>query len=75
MEEEQVDEVLVQLIPQEVREINFYGDTLLIALIDGVFMELYRRFGVASYTQIRQADYQNVLTFLNDWRKSAQADE
>ena len=36
MEEERVDEVLVQLIPQEVREVNFYGDTLLIALINGV---------------------------------------
>lgn len=116
MEEEQVDEVLVQLMPQEVREIDFYGDTLLIALVDGVpyvalhpiadflgidwtaqyrrllrddilhekkisnyyqgvFTELYRRFGVPKYTLIHQTDYQNVLTFLNDWRKSAQGDE
>jgi len=41
----------------------------------GVFTELYRHFGVPKYTLIHQADYQNVLTFLNDWHKSAQGDE
>jgi hypothetical protein len=38
----------------------------------GVFTELYRRFGVTKYTLVRQVDYQAVLTFLDDWRKAAQ---
>ncbi len=37
----------------------------------GVFSELYRRFGVTKYTLVRQVDYQDVLTFLNDWRQAA----
>ena len=36
----------------------------------GIFGELYRRFGISSYKLIRQEDYQKVLTFLSDWRES-----
>jgi len=36
----------------------------------GIFGELYRRFGISSYKLIRQEDYQQVLSFLSDWRKS-----
>ncbi len=36
----------------------------------GIFGELYRRFGISSYKLIRQEDYQQVLTFLSDWRTS-----
>ncbi len=39
----------------------------------GVFSELYRRFGVTKYTLIKQADYHAVLQFLDDWRTSAQS--
>ncbi len=37
----------------------------------GIFAELYRRFGVSSYKLIPQGKYQAVLTFLDDWRSSA----
>lgn len=37
----------------------------------GVFGELYRRFGVSSYKLIRQEQYQAVLDFLERWRKTA----
>jgi hypothetical protein len=37
----------------------------------GVFSELYRRFGVSSYHHIRQAQYEEVLSFLEDWREVA----
>lgn len=40
----------------------------------GVFGELYRRFGVSSYKIIRQEQYQAVLTFLEKWRKAVQKD-
>lgn len=33
----------------------------------GIFSEMYRRFGVTSYRNIRQADYQRVLAFLDEW--------
>lgn len=33
-----------------------------------VFGELYRRFGVTSYKNIRQAHYEAVLDFLDEWR-------
>jgi hypothetical protein len=33
----------------------------------GIFGELYRRFGVASYKLIRQEQYVTVLAFLDDW--------
>ena len=36
----------------------------------GIFGELYRRFGVSSYKTIRIEQYNAVLTFLEDWRKS-----
>ena len=36
----------------------------------GIFAELYRRFGVTKYTLIQQEDFQAVLAFLSDWRKS-----
>ncbi|MDP9310143.1 MAG: ORF6C domain-containing protein [Chloroflexota bacterium] len=36
----------------------------------GIFAELYRRFGVASYKLIRQEQYAAVLAFLADWRTS-----
>jgi hypothetical protein len=36
-----------------------------------VFSELYRRFGVPSYKHIRQEQYADVLTFLDDWRDAA----
>ena len=36
----------------------------------GIFGELYRRFGVTSYKTIRIEQYEAVLEFLEDWRKS-----
>ena len=39
----------------------------------GVFAELYRRFGVSSYKLIRQEQYEAVLEFLEEWRKAAAA--
>ena len=36
----------------------------------GIFAELYRRFGVSSYKLIPQTKYQAVLAFLDDWRTS-----
>lgn len=38
----------------------------------GIFAELYRRFGVSSYKLIRQGDYAAVLQFLEEWRKAAE---
>lgn len=40
----------------------------------GIFGELYRRFGVSSYKLIRQEQYQAVLTFLDRWRRTIQKD-
>jgi hypothetical protein len=37
----------------------------------GVFAELHRRFGVASYKHIRQEMYADVLAFLDDWYEAA----
>jgi hypothetical protein len=37
----------------------------------GVFSEIYRRFGAASYKHIRQEQYADVLAFLDDWRDAA----
>jgi ORF6C domain len=39
-----------------------------------IFAELYRRFGVSSYKNIRLEQYEKVLTFLEDWRKSGEAE-
>ena len=36
----------------------------------GIFAELYRRFGVSSYKLIPQSKYHAVLTFLEEWRTS-----
>lgn len=38
----------------------------------GVFAELYRRFGISSYKLVQQKDYQAVLKFLDDWRETIQ---
>jgi hypothetical protein len=37
----------------------------------GVYGELHRRFGVSSYTMIRQEQYDAVLAFLEDWYDAA----
>jgi hypothetical protein len=37
----------------------------------GIFAELYRRFGVSSYKLIRQEQYTAVLDFLEGWRRAA----
>lgn len=39
----------------------------------GIFAELYRRFGVASYKLIRHEQYAAVLSFLADWQAAASA--
>lgn len=39
-----------------------------------IFAELYRRFGVSSYKNIRLEQYEKVLKFLEDWRRSAGTD-
>lgn len=39
----------------------------------GIFGELYRRFGVSSYKLIRQEQFAAVLAFLTDWRDAASA--
>lgn len=36
----------------------------------GIFSELYRRFGVSSYKNIRLDRYEQVLSFLEDWHQS-----
>jgi hypothetical protein len=36
----------------------------------GVFAELYRRFGVSGYRQIRLSQYEQVLEFLESWRRA-----
>jgi len=36
----------------------------------GIFAELYRRFGVSSYKLIRQEQYAGVLAFLDEWRRA-----
>jgi P22_AR N-terminal domain/ORF6C domain len=36
----------------------------------GIFSELYRRFGVSSYKHIRSDRYEQVLSFLEDWYQS-----
>lgn len=39
----------------------------------GIFVELYRRFGVSSYKLIRQEQYAGVLEFLDEWRRTSSA--
>ena len=41
----------------------------------GVFSELYRRFGVSSYHHIRQDQYEAVLRFLSEWGEAATREE
>jgi hypothetical protein len=41
----------------------------------GIFGELYRRYGVSSYKTIRLEQYEAVLAFLEDWRKATGAEE
>jgi hypothetical protein len=41
----------------------------------GVFGELYRRFGVTSYTHIPQGQYAEVLKFLEEWRQAVASEE
>lgn len=38
----------------------------------GIFAELYRRFGASSYKLLRLGQYRAVLAFLEDWRQAAQ---
>ena len=52
---------LAQLLTQRDPSKNHY---------QGIFAELYRRFGVSSYKLIPQARYGAVLQFLEDWRVS-----
>jgi hypothetical protein len=40
----------------------------------GIFGELYRRFGVASYKLIRVEQYDPVLVFLESWRAAGSAE-
>jgi hypothetical protein len=37
----------------------------------GIYNELYRRFGVSGYKLIRRELYDDVLAFLEDWRVAA----
>lgn len=37
-----------------------------------IFAELYRRFGVSSYKNIRIEQYESVIRFLDDWRRSSE---
>lgn len=37
----------------------------------GIFSELYRRWGVSSYKAIHRGDYAAVVGFLDDWRQAA----
>lgn len=37
----------------------------------GIFAELYRRFGVSSYKLIRQDQYAGVLAFLDEWKQTS----
>jgi hypothetical protein len=40
----------------------------------GVFSELYRRFGVSGYKHVPQAKFAAVLEFLEDWRKQIESE-
>jgi hypothetical protein len=41
----------------------------------GVFAEIYRRFRVSSYKQLRQDQYTAVLAFLSDWSTAIQGSD
>src|SRR5260370_10449414 len=67
--DEQAEEIsstvkdLAELITEKAPGKNHY---------QGIFSELYRRFGVSSYKNIRIEHYEKVLQFLEVWRKAAQ---
>ena len=50
---------LAELLTQKTKGQNHY---------QGIFAELYRRYGVSSYKLIRMEQYEAVLKFLEDWR-------
>ena len=52
---------LAQLLGEQDASKNHY---------QGIFAELYRRFGVSSYKLIRQEQYAGVLAFLEEWRRA-----
>jgi hypothetical protein len=52
---------LAQMLSEKDPSKNFY---------QGIFSELYRRFGVSSYKLIKQEQYVGVLAFLEEWRQS-----
>ncbi len=52
---------LAELLSQEQAGKNHY---------QGIFAELYRRFGVSSYKLIRQEQYASVLAFLEEWHRT-----
>jgi hypothetical protein len=37
----------------------------------GIFTEIYRRFGVREYRQVRLSQFMEVIRFLDDWREAA----
>ncbi|NLS77417.1 MAG: hypothetical protein GXY76_09190 [Chloroflexi bacterium] len=53
---------LAELLTQTLGDKNYYQSD---------FSELYRRFGVSSYKNIRQEHYPAVLSFLEEWRRLA----
>lgn len=53
---------LAQLLTEQDPSKNHY---------QGIFAELYRRFGVSSYKNIPATKYQDVMEFLEDWYKAA----
>lgn len=57
---------LAQFLTEHKPEKNHY---------QGIFAELYRRFGVSSYKNIPATKYQDVMQFLEDWRQTAAGDE
>ncbi|NJL06338.1 MAG: hypothetical protein HC911_15815 [Chloroflexaceae bacterium] len=57
----QLAKALAELLGEQDRSKNHY---------QGIFGELYRRFGVSSYKLIRIEQYDAVLAFLEQWRGS-----
>ena len=53
---------LAELLTSQDASKNYY---------QGIFAELYRRFGVSSYKLIVEEQYQEVLQFLDDWRAAS----
>ncbi len=71
IQDEQAQEIatqvkaLAELLTSREGGKNFY---------QGIFAELYRRFGVSSYKLIRQEQYEAVLQFLEEWRTTITKD-